>query len=291
VIGLLVFARRIFGAGRGGRIGIVLAFAWLAYPYTAFALQSNSNDSLIAALVIWGLALFSKPVWRGATLALATAAKFAPLVLAPLFAAGEPGLSPRDLRRTGVFAAAFGAVTALMLLGPLLDPGLATFWDRTLSSQLDRSSPFSIWGQVDGVEWLQTGTLGLAALLAIAIAFVPRRRSVVDVAALAAAALIGLQLAVDHWFYLYIPWFAGPALIALAATGLGYYPAGTTTREGGMAMETPDEAVIDDPELDEAEEIPDEELLPDEQLDPGEGDDTADEQMSGGDTAETPVSP
>ena len=28
--------------------------------------------------------------------------------------------------------------------------------------------------------------------------------------------MIALQLAVDHWFYLYIPWFAGPLLIALA---------------------------------------------------------------------------
>ena len=27
---------------------------------------------------------------------------------------------------------------------------------------------------------------------------------------------IALELAVDHWFYLYIPWFAGPLLIALA---------------------------------------------------------------------------
>jgi hypothetical protein len=290
VIGLLVFARRAFGRRRGGPIGIVLAFGWLAYPFTAFALQSNSNDSLIAALVIWSLALFAKPAWRGVTLALATAAKFAPLILAPLFAAGERGLSPKNLRRPVVFAAAFAAVIALMLLWPLIDPGLATFWDRTLASQLDRTSPFSVWGQVDGIEWLQRGVLGLAALLAIAVALVPRRRSVVDVAALAAAVLIGLQLAVDHWFYLYIPWFAGPALIALAATGLGYYPA-TTTREGGTAMETPDEALIDDPELDEPEEIPDEELLPDEQLDPAEGDDTADEEMSGGDTAETPVSP
>jgi Glycosyltransferase family 87 len=291
VIGLLVFARRAFGPRRGGAIGIVLAFGWLAYPYTAFALQSNSNDSLIAALLIWSLALFAKPVWRGVTLALATAAKFAPLILAPLFAAGERGLSPKNLRRPVVFAAAFAAVIALLVLWPLLDPGLATFWDRTLASQLDRTSPFSVWGQVDGIEWLQKGVLGLAALLAVAVAFVPRRRSGVELAALAAAVLIGLQLAVDHWFYLYIPWFAGPALIALAATGLGYYPAGTTTREGGMAMETPDEALIDDPELDEPEEIPDEELLPDEQLDPEEGDDTADEQMSGGDTAETPVSP
>jgi hypothetical protein len=293
VIGLIVFARRTFGRRRGNRLGIVLAFAWLAYPYTAFALQSNSNDTLVAALVIWGLALFARPVWRGVMLALATAAKFAPLILAPLFAAGERGLSLRDLRRPVVFSVAFAAVIAVMLVEPLINPGLGTFWDRTLASQLDRASPFSLWGQVDGIEWLQKTVLGFAGLLAVLVAFVPRRRSVVEVAALAAAVLIGLQLAVDHWFYLYIPWFTGPTLIALAATGLGYNGATAATDSGGMAMETPDEALVDDPDegFDDPEELPDEDLLPDEELEPGEGDDTADAEMSGGDTAESPVGP
>ena len=38
-------------AAAAATLGVVLAFAWLAYPYTDFALQSNSNDSLIAALL------------------------------------------------------------------------------------------------------------------------------------------------------------------------------------------------------------------------------------------------
>jgi hypothetical protein len=295
VLGLIAFARRMFGRGRGTRLAIVLAFAWLAYPYTDFALQSNSNDGLIAALIIWSLALFARPALRGATLALATAAKFAPLILAPLFASGTRGLSLRDLRPPVVFSTVFAAVIAVMLVEPLIDPGLATFWDRTLASQLDRTSPFSVWGQVDGIEWLQKTVLGLAAGLAIAVAFVPRRRSVVHVAALAAAVLLALQLAVDHWFYLYIPWFAGPLLIALTASRRGYTPATATTQPRGAAMETPDEELIDEPSEDsDFDELPDEEELPDEDLMPDEGDDAGDypegEATGGGDTAETPVS-
>ena len=39
-------------AGRGGRgLGLVLAYAWAAYPYTLFVLSSNANDSLVALLV------------------------------------------------------------------------------------------------------------------------------------------------------------------------------------------------------------------------------------------------
>ena len=64
-----------------------------------------------------------------------------------------------------------------MLAHPAIDPGLATFYDRTVESQLDRSSPFSIWGQVDGLEWLQTVVKAAAVALAVLVAFVPRRRS------------------------------------------------------------------------------------------------------------------
>ena len=46
-----------------------------------------------------------------------------------------------------------------------------------------------------------------AAVLAIIVAFVPRRRSLPQIAALAAAVLIAVQLFADHWFYLYIVWF------------------------------------------------------------------------------------
>jgi hypothetical protein len=48
-----------------------------------------------------------------------------------------------------------------------------------------------------------------------ALAFVPRRRDLRQVAALGAAALIAAQLSVNHWFYFYIPWFAPFALLAM----------------------------------------------------------------------------
>ena len=42
---------------------------------------------------------------------------------------------------------------------------------------------------------------------AILVAFVPRVRSPLRLAALTAALLIGFELVLTHWFYLYIPWF------------------------------------------------------------------------------------
>ena len=231
VAGLLLCAARLRPGRPGRELGIVLAFAWLAYPYTDFALQSNSNDALVSAVLAWSLALFARPLARAATLALASMTKFAPLALAPLYAAGTRGLAADDparaggplrrrlpaLRSAAGFAAAFAAVIALTLLHPALDPGLGTFFDRTVSSQIDRTSPFSIWGQTDGIQWLQTTVFAAAAAFALALAFVPRRRTLPQIGALSAAVLLALQLSVDHWFYLYIPWFLPGLFLALAA--------------------------------------------------------------------------
>src|SRR5204862_610469 len=202
--GLFMLGRRL----AGNRLGVILGFAWAAYPFTDYALQSNSNDTLIAALLVWALVAFGSPLKRGVLLALATLAKFAPLALAPLFAAGrcgvldrpEPGLSrlPRA-RAWAFFSVAFIGVAALMLVLPAIDPGIASFYDRTVKSQVDRTSPFSIWGQDHALEWLQTAVKALTVGLAVLVACVPRRRPLTQIAALAAAVVIAVELTAEHW--------------------------------------------------------------------------------------------
>jgi hypothetical protein len=221
VAGLFALGRRL----AGNRLGVILAFAWVAYPFTDYALQSNSNDTLVAALLVWTLVVFSSPVKRGLLLALSTLAKFAPLALVPLFATGHRGLLDRPdptpvslsrLRALSYFSIAFIGGVALLLALPAIDPGLASFYDRTVKSQIDRDSPFSIWGQTASLEWLQTLFKALAVGLAVLTAFIPRRRSLPQIAALSAAVLIAVQLSAEHWFYLYIPWFFGLVVTALA---------------------------------------------------------------------------
>jgi hypothetical protein len=220
--GLFLLGGRLVPGSRGRDLGVIMSFAWAAYPYTDLVLQSNSNDSLVAALLIWGLVAFSSVGWRAILVALAAGAKFVPLLLVPLNATGYRGLvgrgMPRKTRRVRLlyFAAVFASVGALLLVYPAVDPGLATTWERTVQSQLDRSSPFSIWGQVSGLQPLQTlltvATIALAAVLAL----IPRERTLVQVAALSAAVIIAAEITLEHWFYLYIPWFFGMLIAAIA---------------------------------------------------------------------------
>jgi hypothetical protein len=211
------------GGWRGDALGLTLAFAWVAYPYTDFALQSNSNDTLLGALLIWSLVLFASPLARGALLAVAALTKFAPLALVPLYGAGEHGLRLRTpearhalLRPIGLFAAAFTAASVLLIAHPVIDPGLAEFVTRTVRSQVGRESPFSIWGQAS-LEWLQALVMFAVVALGVLLAFLPQRRTLTQLAALSAAVIIGVQLTLEHWFYLYIPWFAGALFVAIAA--------------------------------------------------------------------------
>jgi hypothetical protein len=217
---LILLALRIRPGPPGRRLAAILAFGWAAYPYTAFALESNTNDPLVAMLVVATLLVLARPLARGALSSLATLTKFAPAILVPmLLTYRPPGETSRETKPRGAarFALAFLAATVAVMLWPAIDPGLKTFYERTLAFQGGRNSPFSIWGQVSWLEPLRVALLAATGGLSLLLAFRPRRKSVVQVAALGAALLIALQITMHHWFYLYVVWFYPLLLLALAA--------------------------------------------------------------------------
>ena len=212
----LFFAGRMLRAGPEGRtLGLVFAYAWAAFPYTLFALNSNANDSLIALLVtVAFLALAHPPCARRRACARGVgqvrAARARTAVGQLPDAAACATRSP--------FSLAFGAVLVLVFALVVPDGGVRELYDRTIGFQLGRDSPFSIWGQDDGLGWLQDLVKAGTVLLAAGVALVPRRKTAVQVAALGAAVLIAVQIGLSHWFYLYIVWWLPFALIAFLST-------------------------------------------------------------------------
>ena len=229
MVGLFLLARRLRPGRDGNALGVLLCFAWAACPYTAFALESNTNDALVSmTLVAALLALDSAPA-RGIALALSSLTKFAPLALGPLFATyGATSPGPRPVRRYAravlPFAAAFAVTAVVVSIQALIDPGLDTYWHRTIAEQGGRDSPFSVWGQDHSLGWLQAVVKVAVIALALLAAFLPRVRDHLTVAALGAALLIGMQLTIDHWFYLYIPWFLPFLFLALLGGALVTLP-------------------------------------------------------------------
>jgi hypothetical protein len=212
LLGLLLVGYR-FG---GSRLAAMLTFAWTAFPFTQYVSNSNTNDTIMPALLVFGFWLVTSPWARGALVGLAGWTKFAALLLVPLWASYE-GATHR-LSAKVRFAAGFVVATLVAFSILLLEPdplhAARVFWDRTFGWQVGRDSPFSIWGwgqyHADGIPDLgplQTVAILLLVVGSVAVYFVPRRKTAFQLAALTAAVLIGFELTLTHWFYLYIPWF------------------------------------------------------------------------------------
>jgi hypothetical protein len=214
IVGLVLLGMRLRAGPEGRRLGFALAWAWAAFPFTLLGVMENTNDGLIALLLISVLLTFTVPAARGALLGLATAAKFSPGALLLIIARGRDGDGRRAWLQT--VAACLGIFVFAMVVY-LPDGGLRELWNCTMGFQLSRAPDFSPWAITNAHRWTQTvvEVAGLAVLAVVS--FWPGRRTLVQISALAAAALIAVQLPAGHWFYFYIMWFLPLTLVAMFA--------------------------------------------------------------------------
>jgi hypothetical protein len=221
LVGLGLVGRR-FG---GRRLAATLPFAWAAWPFTEYVSMSNTNDAIEPALLVWGFYLATSQLTRGVFAALASWTKFSALLLVPLWS-GYP--EARRHRPRLVFLLGFAIATLAAFFVLFLEPSplhaARVFVDRTFRYQLGRNSPFSIWdwGQyhargLPDLRWAQRVLEALLVAGALGLGWWPRRRSLLQLAAFSAALLIGFELVLTHWFYLYLPWFFPFVAIALLA--------------------------------------------------------------------------
>jgi hypothetical protein len=238
VAGLYLLGRRL----RGNTLGVVLAYLWAAYPFTLYALNSNTNDSLVAAALVFALLAIRTSPGRGLMAGLAGMTKFAPFALAPLLLRGTE--ERLRLRHIVGFGIAFVLACVLTMLPVLLKHDLPAFWRDSILYQSDRTTPFSIWGLWGGLGWLQSLLQGAVIALALGVAFLPSRRTLVDVAALGAGVLIALQLTLNYWLYPYIVWFLPMALVALVASHPEREASATAVHDGAEPEPQPEQEPV-----------------------------------------------
>jgi hypothetical protein len=240
MVGLFFLGRRI----RGPSFGVILAYLWAAYPFTLYVLSSNSNDSLVALMIVCTLLVITSAPARGVLAAFAGLTKFAPFVLAPLMLRGTgefPNWRESGFwRRSGLFLAAFVAAVIVPMLLVLLNHDWHDFWTDSIKYQASRPAPFSIWGLWGDTFGGVTSSLileqriweGLTVLAGVLVMFFPRgSRSIVQVAALGGALVIAVECCLTYWFYLYIAWFFALVIVALILA----YPAVESVFGGEVA--------------------------------------------------------
>ena len=213
MLGLALVGRR-FG---GLRLAAVLPFAWAAYPFTQYVSSSNTNDALPALFLVWGFWLASSQL-RPRRLHCArrvdevrAAARRAALGVVPR-RASPPARGLRLRRRVRRPQRWRRSRSCCWSRARSTPPQV--FWNRTFGWQLGRESPFSIWGWgqyhaggIPDLHLVQLPLIGLVLAGSVAVAFWPRTKSPLQLAALTGALLLGFQLVLTHWFFLYIPWF------------------------------------------------------------------------------------
>ncbi|HUY72604.1 MAG TPA: hypothetical protein VMV08_10200 [Gaiellaceae bacterium] len=199
----------------GPRLGATLAFAWAAWPFTQYASNSNTNDLIQPALLVWAFYFVTSPFKRGAFVAFSAWTKFAPLVLLPLWS-GYP--EARALRPRLRFVLGFLAGSALVFLILLFDPSpwhaVQAFYRDTFEYQFGRASPFSLWDWrqyhargLPDLRWVQRVLYGVLVAGTLVLGRWPRQRSPLRLAAYTGVLLVGFETVLTHWSWLYLPWF------------------------------------------------------------------------------------
>ena len=213
IAGLIVLGWRLRSGREGWRLGLLLAWLWAACPCSLLGMEKSTNDGFVALIVVLVMLALESPIKRGVLVGLGAASKFFPAILLPLVAVGRGDADERTIRKVLVgFVVAAGASIAVFLP----PGGLKEFWDHTIGFQLTRSDIFSIWALHPALSPIKVAVEGFAVVLAVLVAFRPRgARTPAQVAALAAAVIIAVQLPAMHWFYLYIVWFLPLVLIAV----------------------------------------------------------------------------
>jgi hypothetical protein len=217
IAGLIWLGIRLRGGRTGLRLGLLLGWLWAACPFTVLGMEKSTNDGLVALIVVLVMLVLTSPIKRGIVVGLGAASKFFPAVLLPLAAVGL-GNEPRSTIRKVLagFVIATGASFAIFMP----PGGVQEVWNHTIGYQLTRSDIFSIWALHPSLapakDLVELGAVALAVL----VAFRPRGpRTHTQVAALAAAVIIAVQLPAMHWFYMYIVWFFPLVLFAVLGAG------------------------------------------------------------------------
>ena len=205
VAGLIVAGKKLFG---DVQLGLAAATLYMLLPGTAYDV-GKFNHVLPAALIVWAIVFYRKPVVSGIFLGLACGAMFFPVFLLPLWFAfyGRRG----SLK----FGIALGAV-ALVLVGSLALTSLdgPTFVNKILGSIDLEVLAFRSDAQMEGfwkeAEYLSVYRLPVIALYCIQLIVLtvfPRQKNVEHLLAHSAAIIISTQFWYTQQGGVYVLWY------------------------------------------------------------------------------------
>jgi hypothetical protein len=216
IIGLIVIGRQIF---QDTHIGVAMATFYLILPYTAFFV-GQIHHVWLAALLVWAIATYRRPLLAGFLLGVAAGTVFSPALLFFVW------LGFYWRRGAGRFATAFvlAAVLCLAATGAILWmqgellPSLKNVMALSDWQPWKRPTTEGFWLGIhgEGVHWgyrIPVFILYIAGM--VTTAFWPSPKTLAHVIALSAAGLIGIQFWYADQGGIYVLWYL-PLLLLMA---------------------------------------------------------------------------
>lgn len=205
VAGLIVAGKKLFG---DVQLGLAVATLYMLLPGTSYDV-GKFNHVLPAALIVWAIVFYRKPVVSGIFLGLACGAMFFPVFLLPLWFAfyGRRG----SLK----FGIALGAV-ALVLVGSLALTSLdgPTFVNKILGSidlevlAFRSDSPMDgFWKEAEYLSVYRLPVIALYCIQLIVLTVFPRQKNVEHLLAHSAAIIISTQFWYTQQGGVYVLWY------------------------------------------------------------------------------------
>lgn len=200
VAGLILIGYRHFD---NIRTGIAVATLYLLLPYTA-QMTGRIDHVLPAALLVWAIEAYRRPLLSGVLLGLAAGAIYYPLFLLPLWLA--------FYWQRGLLRFVIGFVSVLGLL--VLTLGLASSNLEMFLDQMKMMFGFNSWSLVDvngfwdlGKSAYRIPVIALFAVICVALAIWPAHKNLGTLLSCSAAVMLGTQFWHSHDGGLYIAWY------------------------------------------------------------------------------------
>lgn len=210
-LGLVFVGRNLFG---DVQLGLGMATLYLLLPCTAFTVE-EVNHVLPAALTLWALVAYRRPLLSGALLGLACGIMFFPVFLIPLWAAFY---GRRGIVRFSVALLLIGSVVCSTVA--LTTPEIGTFFSHTIGTInleiLSFETPESTTGfWIHSLRYYRIPVIVSFFLLLIGLTFWPRRKSVEHLVSASAAILTATQFWYPQQGGVYVLWYLPLLLVAM----------------------------------------------------------------------------
>jgi hypothetical protein len=203
VLGIIAIGYRHFD---NVKMGIGVALIYLMLPYT-WIMTGRVDHCLPAALMVWMIMSYRRPVVAGVLLGLSISAVYFPLFLLPLWISFY---WQRGILRflVGLGSSLLVAILSLALVSPSLAEfaaniqGMLGLWRPIMDSTLLQG----IWS-LGWSPWYRVPILAAFVVMSLTLAFVPAQKNLGTLMSCSAAVMVAVQFWYGHGGGLYIAWY------------------------------------------------------------------------------------